>query len=1055
MAIGSSGLNLGDVAFGLVAETAGLDRALDKLRIFGDLVNKTAKSSEDGARATEAAFVRQEKAIAAAFQKVQSLNQAIRQSGAPVELITRNTSTFRSLTSALTEGEVSSQRFARAQQQITARFNETTRALREYKEQQAQLNALQARITTVHRTGIAAGIPGIEGTVSGAQTSVGSIQGMFSTGNTKGANTAIIGLGKSLDATELKIAKANSTASKWATVMRDLERSAILAVGPLSGIGARMAVLAALFESTTIKNALFVAGLAGSVISLGLLAVAAVKATMQFQQWNAMMISASGALVLVGDDLKFVIEQSNKYGQAIEGTIPAYTKFAASARLSGLAIEDQRKTFTAFVTAGAALHWTVEQTGNAFLALEQVMSKGTVQTEEIKKQLGNVLPGAFELAAASVGKTTSEFTRMLKAGQLLSTDFLPKFSAMVEAVYRGGAEKGRLSLVADLNRLHNSLLLMFKAFDDTIHASTVFQAAIQGLDAVIKAFTNNMDMLLRVSGAFFAGVVAFVAGGAILQLGAAFITLNRIMKESATVLAAITALFAPEAAILKTVLKLIGALGTGAAVFYLMESATDKAAAATKIYTRDLSETIDMLQKAGMVSEGTKKRLTEQAKEQLTVFEEGQKAAYKLFTSINQSPWAGTEQKEKAEAARDTFLQYGQAITQVKQALEALGKIKMVRDPSNDPVDKSLAAQERAQAKINELQEEYNTLIETGDKGQAAISRKVQAMEEALKKVKASAEVINKLTTDYFVVLQNVEIQHKKIADAKKLDEANKAIDRYLANHKQALNEVNKKYDEMREIIIASEGDLERLNAIERMRIIDLNKTLYELNPTLKALHETLVSIGDDGSKALVDMFNGVDGAMLNFFRNMILQIELMIVKLYVMKPLMESLFGGAYSPTIAGSGLFGSLLGFPSTTSGSSGATVANTITYQAHGGGAVGSGMQRSFVDPSIFNGAPRFHRGLAPDEFPTILQYGEEVLTKNQRAAASKGINMQVNIINNASDRVQTTAQSNSAGGLEIIIDQIESKIARNVTRGVGPVSSALTNTFGLNRATGALR
>ena len=56
------------------------------------------------------------------------------------------------------------------------------------------------------------------------------------------------------------------------------------------------------------------------------------------------------------------------------------------------------------------------------------------------------------------------------------------------------------------------------------------------------------------------------------------------------------------------------------------------------------------------------------------------------------------------------------------------------------------------------------------------------------------------------------------------------------------------------------------------------------------------------------------------------------------------------------------------------------------AHDGAVVGSGsMNRTRSAPSTwFNNAPRMHTGgvvgLAPDEVPTILQKGEEVLNKN---------------------------------------------------------------------------
>jgi TP901 family phage tail tape measure protein/lambda family phage tail tape measure protein len=48
-------------------------------------------------------------------------------------------------------------------------------------------------------------------------------------------------------------------------------------------------------------------------------------------------------------------------------------------------------------------------------------------------------------------------------------------------------------------------------------------------------------------------------------------------------------------------------------------------------------------------------------------------------------------------------------------------------------------------------------------------------------------------------------------------------------------------------------------------------------------------------------------------------------------------------------------------------------------HGGGIVGGRSSTRWVPSGIFANAPRFHNGLAPDEFPSILQKGEMVIPK----------------------------------------------------------------------------
>ena len=61
-------------------------------------------------------------------------------------------------------------------------------------------------------------------------------------------------------------------------------------------------------------------------------------------------------------------------------------------------------------------------------------------------------------------------------------------------------------------------------------------------------------------------------------------------------------------------------------------------------------------------------------------------------------------------------------------------------------------------------------------------------------------------------------------------------------------------------------------------------------------------------------------------------------------------------------------------------------------HEGGVVGETSAQRSVPAWMFAGAPRFHTGLAPDEFPAILQRGETVIPKNGKAS---GTNIIMNI------------------------------------------------------------
>lgn len=139
--------------------------------------------------------------------------------------------------------------------------------------------------------------------------------------------------------------------------------------------------------------------------------------------------------------------------------------------------------------------------------------------------------------------------------------------------------------------------------------------------------------------------------------------------------------------------------------------------------------------------------------------------------------------------------------------------------------------------------------------------------------------------------------------------------------------------------------------------------------------------------------------------------------------------------------------------------------LSYQnKHTGGIVGTDTGQSFVNPLVFNNAPRYHgggiAGLKPNEVPTVLLKGEEVLTEDSPRhiknfnGGSGGGNTVVNVYNNADGTKATATKRDTQDGsqIDVIIEQIEQSIGANISRGTG-IAPALERQYGLNRAAGS--
>lgn len=212
----------------------------------------------------------------------------------------------------------------------------------------------------------------------------------------------------------------------------------------------------------------------------------------------------------------------------------------------------------------------------------------------------------------------------------------------------------------------------------------------------------------------------------------------------------------------------------------------------------------------------------------------------------------------------------------------------------------------------------------------------------------------------------------------------------------------------------------------------------------LKASEGAFVQWATTGKVSASDLFNSIAEEALRA-----------AYRMAVIKPfgaLFEGIFG-----SIAGS-LFGG-------SSGMVGDFPAPGLVQVAHVGGVIGSDpLPSRSVHPTVFDNAPRFHGGgVIGNEVPIIAQRGETVFTPGQMRALGSELGqkpeVKVNVhVDNRAPGTEARAQWRSDGGgglrLDIIVEQIEGQIARNIGRGEG-LAPTMERRYGLNPAAGAYR
>jgi tape measure domain-containing protein len=124
---------------------------------------------------------------------------------------------------------------------------------------------------------------------------------------------------------------------------------------------------------------------------------------------------------------------------------------------SGIEAAQQRDIYYSVAEAARVMGLSSDDTTGAMIALGQVASKGKVQAEELRGQLGERIPGAFAIAARAMGMTTKELDKTMSMGNLMAKDFLPKFAAEMHKTFGPGLTDALGSPRAKFDEMQNSL----------------------------------------------------------------------------------------------------------------------------------------------------------------------------------------------------------------------------------------------------------------------------------------------------------------------------------------------------------------------------------------------------------------------------------------------------------------------------------------------------------------------------------------------------------------------------------------------------------------------
>ena len=163
----------------------------------------------------------------------------------------------------------------------------------------------------------------------------------------------------------------------------------------------------------------------------------------------------------------------------------SYADLALAAKGTALEGQGAQDVFVAFAQTARVNGSSADDLSGTFRALTQIMSKGKVQAEELRGQLGDRMPGAMQLMAEGLGITTEKLDKMMEKGELTRSTLLNMAAAAsgrVSAQLAAALDSPAAKLADFQNRL-----LVFK---ETIAGSGFLDAMADAFDRMAQALST-------------------------------------------------------------------------------------------------------------------------------------------------------------------------------------------------------------------------------------------------------------------------------------------------------------------------------------------------------------------------------------------------------------------------------------------------------------------------------------------------------------------------------------------------------------------------------------
>lgn len=685
--------------------------------------------------------------------------------------------------------------------------------------------------------------------------------------------------------------------------------------------------------------------------------------------------------------LDMVYQQVDRVGLKFFDTANAAKSFFAAGQDTKLAPELEN-IFKALTDTGAALQLSTEEVNGAFVALGQMISKGKVQAEELRGQLGERLPGAFQMAAKAMGMTTAELDKFMADGKLTAEQLLPALAEALEEKYGRAAAEAANTAQGAINRMSNEWELFKKNVMDSGPMIDMINAVTDALASMnkqkrIQAERDRAVEFLKKEGIKPEGVksdVQVLPDGTIIQPE---VYLEQYSERQ--IKAAIEyekSQNRVNAYIEQGQKEEAEAISKGrAAIAKALKNTAEYQITALRnerdILIADIDKSIEAYKAQG--------------KDTSSLLADRDKVIQVYNQKIED---AGKRGAKSAKSAAVSQADYNGELERTRQAIDSLQQ-QLGLDKTEDLARAKIRIEQQYQATLSKTNEELAKQVAQGKltQGQADTLQAEKAKAAELQKQVALRDAEQKAQERQYKDLQTAANFYKELSDlsgeyGESLEYQNRVLEHEASIYRDTLPAAMRPYVD----------EWLRLKQLQNARdpfsgmVRGARKWAAETTDYAASVEQALTGTFDRATDAFAEF--ALTGKMnLADLGNYFLQTLAVIGA----RNAIGGIVGGL---TSALGGIMGGFFGGGGITTKTTGSTWSSGISYENtrpggwHRGGLVGidSPTFTRSLPLMAFEGAPRLHSGggwFRSDEYPAILQRGERVLNRDETAAYHAGM------------------------------------------------------------------